>query len=72
LTDGVHRDGNDPDPGVEELVVSRCQADQLAGAVRSPVSTIEHDQHCRIPVLGQGPRVAGLIGKREVGESHRR
>ena len=41
-----------------------CQADQLAVAVRSPISTEEDEQQGGVTPLLGSPLVSGLIGER--------
>jgi len=52
---------------IQEFVVSQCHADQLAVAVRSPISAQEEQHHAMTAVIREGPRFAGLVEQREVG-----
>ena len=46
------------------------QADQLAVAIRSPVSAQEDQQRGGIELIGECPGLAGLIGESNVGDHH--
>ena len=50
--------------------MSKCQADQLAVAVRSPI-TAEKDKYGRgIEMIEEGPRLRFLVDGGEVGNGH--
>ena len=63
----VDIDADDSAACRENLVMTVCQADQLAVAVRSPVSAQEDDGYGGIQVVRQGPGITRLIDQREVG-----
>jgi hypothetical protein len=71
LARSVHVDGEQSRSGVEDLLVSGCQADQLAVAVRSPVTSHEHQGRRSVEVFRQGPRATRLVDDGEISNGHR-
>ena len=55
----------------EKLFMPKCQADQLAVAIRSPITAKKQENGCGIEVIEESPWLSRLIDNGEVGDGHR-
>jgi len=69
---GVDADSNNAGSGLGEIRVMLRQADQLAAAIRSPVSSEEEKDHGGVEMVCQLPAVSVLIDQRKIRRLHYR